>query len=1374
MDSEKTRPPAGSGNRVLSDRYRITQLLGVGGMAKVYLAYDEKLEIDVAIKIPDRTLLREPGFRDRFVAETRSLLRLRHPNILNVVDVGEDGGVPFAVMDYLSGGSINDQRFVDEEGNFLPIMPAYFDRWLNRISEALDFIHRKGYVHRDIKPDNILLDADGNAYLSDFGIAKAYGDAQSSQAGNLTRTGMLVGTPEYVAPEISLGQTYDGRSDQYSLAVMVFELLAGSRPFAGTTPAAIVLNQSQNRVSHVERIESFWGDAVSSVVLKGLAIEPDARYGTCVEFENSLAKAFAVVPHDDIDRPVTTRCPTCAAAIKVDPRWAGKFATCNRCSERIQIQSTGYVVAANVPTPLGTKVSPGTPSPPSATNQPTIPPSETSARFRPIPTAVTAVGVLVLTMMLWYLLAKETEVKAPTQHASIQLDAGQNLEAVSPADLTTQETRENSKPIDASPEPVVELQPTDPTVVDLDMQQASDTASTSTEPPIPSPPPALEILPIPNQNISYREGLDLQIQTSTPLSPGMIFTLAGDFPEGMTINEATGRVHWLPTKDQVATQQTIGIEVQVENASSPLATAKFAIQVADLRPEIELPSEFTNSVGMNMKLIPAGSFEMGCKLTREQIKLLFDVDWSSASHDRPVHTVEITQPFFMGATEVTQGQWKKVMGTEPWEGVSQSSMISSHVTRVGPEYPAHGVTWNEAVEFCNKLSGLDGMNYGIPTEAMWEFACRGGTTTVFSFGDSPTLADDYAWIIPMESGMGKSLSEYFIHEVGKSKPNKFGLFDMHGNVGEWCNDWYAEDYYLKSPRRDPTGATTGTGKVLRGGDVDSQHVFATSSFRSAQVPTERYPLTGFRVVAMPVEEESQASGIEFFHNERTLFVGDQQGGDTTVCATEKLVEDAGVQDHLVIHTNAPIETRHAYLKFDLHATLRNAFSRWSSKKVDQATLVLTVDQPRSDNEDVLQVYGSDSRGQLYWLESGPQALVWKNSPSAAGINRLEMVAETTVPRSLKPGDKIEISSPRLAELIKDTEANSITLVLAMKGRSLPLSIASHENSEYQEPAIALKLSHDNSAEAGDDEHDENPKTQIAEANLPKRFKNSVGMDFALISSGDFVMGSPESEPNRKLDEQQHRVVITQPFYISQTEVTQRQWLTVMKDKPYGSMPIDASTLDSPIWHVDYRDARGFCIQLSAKEGRPYDLPSEAQWEYACRGGSDTMFSFGNRDKLLGQYCQFRPTYTTPVNSVPFAVGQKEPNPFGLFDMHGNVWEWCLDGYQSNFSDLATTTDPVGRSDEKGVLRGGSFLRLASECRSASRRAVQFSEKDETIGFRVILKANSSDSVIEHFINRAGDSAESTTTAVRTKPKVRRTRRANLPEQLMMEIPELAD
>ena len=287
-------------DRVLANgRYLLLDKLGEGGMGIVFRAHDRNLDIDVVVKVPKFSQLGDDQSVRRFLMEVRSLVNLSHPHVVRILDVGEDETLPFAVMDYLSSGSLKSRRALGADGEPIPQPPETLSNWLPRIAAALDFAHRKEYIHRDVKPDNILFDAAGNAYLSDFGIAKglsALNDAAPHTA--LTKLGMVLGTSGYMAPEALLCEPCDGRADQYSLAITVYEMLTGRSPFAGLPLAVIAGQQLANLPESLEKVLPGIPVGVALAVRTALSYDRQQRYPSCEAF----ARAVLV----GADRPVST------------------------------------------------------------------------------------------------------------------------------------------------------------------------------------------------------------------------------------------------------------------------------------------------------------------------------------------------------------------------------------------------------------------------------------------------------------------------------------------------------------------------------------------------------------------------------------------------------------------------------------------------------------------------------------------------------------------------------------------------------------------------------------------------------------------------------------------------------------------------------------------------------------------------------------------------------------------------------------------------------------------------------------------------------------------------------------------------------------
>ena len=278
----------------LAGSYTIDRELGRGGMATVYLAQDTKHERLVALKVLHPDLAASLG-PDRFLREIKLAARLNHPHILPLHDSGDAGGFLYYVMPYVEGESLRER--LDREQHLGIDEAVHHGR---AIASALDYAHRQGIVHRDIKPENVML-YEGEAMVMDFGIAKALSAAGSE---TLTQTGMMIGTPAYVSPEQAAGETnLDGKSDQYSLACVVYEMLTGERPFSGGTPQATMAKRFSELPKAVRQIRSTVPESVEKAITRAMSIEASGRYATAAQFGQALASGTLVTPTDTASLP---------------------------------------------------------------------------------------------------------------------------------------------------------------------------------------------------------------------------------------------------------------------------------------------------------------------------------------------------------------------------------------------------------------------------------------------------------------------------------------------------------------------------------------------------------------------------------------------------------------------------------------------------------------------------------------------------------------------------------------------------------------------------------------------------------------------------------------------------------------------------------------------------------------------------------------------------------------------------------------------------------------------------------------------------------------------------------------------------------------
>ena len=554
--------------------------------------------------------------------------------------------------------------------------------------------------------------------------------------------------------------------------------------------------------------------------------------------------------------------------------------------------------------------------------------------------------------------------------------------------------------------------------------------------------------------------------------------------------------------------------------------------------------------------------------------------------------VTLTSGFWLEETEVTQGQWFQLMGSKPWKGKLK--------IQEGNDYPATHISYRGAIEYCWKLTRQernlgrlpDGWTYSLPSEAQWEYACRAGTTTTFASGDDESQLGAYAWY-------GEGLSG-FPHQVGKKKSNAWGFSDMHGNLWEWCNDWYGLNL---TGGTDPKGALSGDRRVVRGGSWGGSVQLCRSADRMSFSSHIRSWNLGFRVAAV----------------------------------------------------------------------------------------VATAEDAKQEK-----------------------------------LKASQMAAQLVSPFNK---EQARLAQQKLA-----------------KSRGIGVTT-----------------------------------------------KNSIGVEMVLIPPGQYLMGNDETTkelmeafPNEGKEwfenTVQHPVSITQPFLLGKYEVTIRQFRQFVQATGYvteaekdeiggGGYDSDqkatargrrfnwrntefepAATDDHPVVNVSWNDAVAFCNWLSRKEGKTefyrfggtnvtvsnstgYRLPTEAQWEYACRAGTTNRYSnwfdpedlvrIGNTwdSSISNKFTNVAGALKSKDRFVFTApVGRFVANNFGVFDMIGNVAEWCEDQHAQNPEyDLSVVEDPLGVSilDDAGrTIRGGGWNSFAVRCRAAFQISADPGVRAVSLGFRI--------------------------------------------------------
>lgn len=290
--------------QTLLGTYRVESRLAEGGMGSIYRAFDTSLGRPVVVKVPHARFLAEAGFRARLAREVSELVRLEHPHVVRILARGEQDDIPFFVLQYLGGGSLEDHLAGGTRQAPEDTLP-----WLATMGRTLDFVHKRGSLHRDVKPGNILFDEEGHVFLSDFGVAKAV----DSEGDALTGTGVGIGSPKYMAPEQALGRDLGPAVDQYGLASTLYEALAGRSPFGKGTPVELLVRKSHEEAQPIRDHVPDLPEAAASALMRAMARDPDDRFPSCSAFADAFAAGLG-------REPATTKArPTAADTVRFAP-----------------------------------------------------------------------------------------------------------------------------------------------------------------------------------------------------------------------------------------------------------------------------------------------------------------------------------------------------------------------------------------------------------------------------------------------------------------------------------------------------------------------------------------------------------------------------------------------------------------------------------------------------------------------------------------------------------------------------------------------------------------------------------------------------------------------------------------------------------------------------------------------------------------------------------------------------------------------------------------------------------------------------------------------------------------------------------------------
>ncbi|MDA9962795.1 SUMF1/EgtB/PvdO family nonheme iron enzyme [Opitutales bacterium] len=627
--------------------------------------------------------------------------------------------------------------------------------------------------------------------------------------------------------------------------------------------------------------------------------------------------------------------------------------------------------------------------------------------------------------------------------------------------------------------------------------------------------------------------------------------------------------------------------------------------------------------------------------------------------DETQHQVTLSNGFYLGKYELTQAQYETVMN-----GNSEGLNAKPSQWPNNNDRPVEKVSWNDAQVFLSRLNSIEQTAGRLPNG--WKYVLP--TEVEWEYACRAGTSTVYSWGNDVNAShanwnYGNDANQTV--NIGQYAANPWGFFDMHGNVWEWTADRY-QSAYPSGTVTDPTGPASGSNRVSRGGSWRSIGTGLRSAKRFDRTPGSRDNDVGFRVGFKAISPDEANPELELFGGAGITREAGQPWAEPGVAAHD--VRDGNLTSAVTVTGTVDVNSTGTYL-------LTYSVADAAGNEVN-ATRTVTV----ADTTDPVVTLLGDAN------VTHAKDTAWVD-PGATAYDTLDgnLTNQITISGTV---DVNSTGAYVLTYSVSDAVGNDSNVT-----RTVNVGMAT---------------------------------THSVDLNA------SVAMQMLWVEPGTFTMGSPTSEAGRGTNEAEHNVTLTKGFYLGKYEVTQAQYQAVMtgNTNSLSATPSQYSGNDRPVEKVSWDDAQIFLTRLNAAEqtagrlpaGWSYVLPTESEWEYACRAGTTTAYSWG------ATIATTNANYSSSGISQTRDVGQYAANPWGFYDMHGNVWEWTADRYQANYP-TGNVTDPTGpASGSNRVSRGGSWPDPGSLLRSARRNNPSPDLRSNGLGFRVGFKFTGEHSV----------------------------------------------
>lgn len=787
--------------------YKILRKIGDGGMSTVYLAIQLSVGREVALKILSPELRTDPSFGDRFFREANIVGTLSHPNIISIYDVGKEGEHYYIAMDYLPGVSCSE-RIKAGDLSTKDILGI-----VKNIASALDYAHERGFIHCDVKPDNILFRHDGSAVLTDFGIATSTGGSKEPGIKS------VAGTPHYMSPEQTQGKPIDGRSDLYSLGILFYEMLTGELPYKGKDAIALAVKHLTAPVPNMPNEHKVF----QALINRMLAKKPGARLQCGKEVIDAITALEGGLGKE---QGMSNTEPTALQAFSLLEALLATFAHVSKemvlrffsrfeVLTRLRLSRKHGLILKDIdrpddimePSSETNNIGKTTNFESSATKANTLQFStdlgeaikNNQARKIISPAIIMLITfALISSSVVFIYNTKQTDMQELTGHTTSgkkSTNKGDNAKRIAErANTTTNETQKQAA--------------TSASKADQTEMVASKVGEKNKKNAVDSPTPEKPSL------------YSLTIETSPKNAKVRILNIKPKYRDGIKL--ASGKYH-VSVKAKGYVPYSRWVNIKNKNSHKKINLEKML--------ELPGPGDIIRDVlpgrhkAPAVVIVAAGSFIMG--------------DDSGNSASSPAHIVKIDRAFAIGVKEVSYAQYDLF-------AKETQRRLPADFNNDRSNHPVSDISWIDANAYTTWLSKKTGKHYRLPTEAEWEYAARAGTRGNFWWPEESAKNQancrkgcDSPWVKVFSSSTAP---------VGSFKTNQFGLYDTAGNVAEWVEDCY-HDNYNGAPENSQAWRDSSCKQYsVRGGSFKSADNEITSTSRSQAKPGKQHKTIGFRIV----------------------------------------------------------------------------------------------------------------------------------------------------------------------------------------------------------------------------------------------------------------------------------------------------------------------------------------------------------------------------------------------------------------------------------------------------------------------------------------------------------------------------------------------